>query len=74
MAKGFQDWINDEKRESLEEGRREGQKKGRKEGQKEGFVEAFISMVNDGLISLQAAAERCGLTPSAFESAMKKHQ
>ncbi len=52
----------------LEEGREEG----REEGKKQGVFMTLCSLVNDGLLKLEEAAERVNLSEAAFCEEMKK--
>ena len=57
--KAIRDW-ND----SINSARREGENKGR--------IEAIISLVNDGLLDVQKAAERAGMTMEEFQKKMQE--
>ena len=49
-----------------------GKKEGRKEGKKEGSIETLISLVKDGILTLQQAAERMGMSLENFEKEAKR--
>ena len=49
-----------------EDGRREG----RIEGRTEGIIETLISLVRDGILSIEDAARRAGITETVFEQMM----
>ena len=57
-------------KEGLEEGRAkglaEGREKGRAEGRAEGVFETLDSLVKDGILTVEAAAERAGVTEAVF--------
>lgn len=44
---------------------------GKIEGKMEGKIEALLSLVKDGLITIQQAAERMGMTIEKFEKEAK---
>ena len=49
----------------------EGIEEGKKEGKKEGKIETLLSLVKDGLLTLQQAAERMGMSLEKFEKEAK---
>ena len=56
-------WI----KEGRKEGRKEGKKEGIKEGIKEGAINILITLVKDGIISIEEAAKRANISVSKFE-------
>ena len=52
--------------------RAEGREEGRAEGREEGFLQALVSLVNDGLLPLAAAAERVGMSEGDFRARMRE--
>ena len=51
----------------IKEGRKEGRKEGKKEGIKEGAINILITLVKDGIISIEEAAKRANISVSKFE-------
>ena len=60
------------RRTAMAEGRAEGKAEGRAEGRREGQVELLFSLVRDGLLSVEEASSRAGMTKDAFVSWMGK--
>ena len=54
------------------EGRAEGREEGRAEGRKEGVLHTLVSLVNDGLLPLAAAAARAGMSEADFRVRMRE--
>ena len=52
---------------AVEEIKAEGKAEGRAEGREEGIIETLVSLVRDGLISVEEAAKHAGLSTSEFE-------
>ena len=46
---------------------KEGRKEGRKEGKKEGAINILLTLVKDGIISIEEAAKRANISVSKFE-------
>ena len=44
----------------------------REEGREEGIVNALLSLVHDGLLSLNEAAKRAGLSEDAFRAKLNE--
>lgn len=55
--------------ENIEKGRKEGRREGRKEGQ----VKELYHLVLDGLLSLETAVKRSGLSQEKFLEIAKRH-
>ncbi len=53
---------------AIEDMRKEEREKGIEEGRNEGIIETLSSLVNDGLITLETAASRAGMTVKEFEA------
>ena len=51
----------------IKEGRKEGRKEGKKEGIKEGAINILLTLVKDGIISIEEAAKRANISVSKFE-------
>ena len=60
------------RRTAMAEGRAEGKAEGRAEGRWKGQVELLFSLVRDGLLSVEEASSRAGMTKDAFVSRMGK--
>ena len=60
------------RKEGLEKGRKEGREEGRAEGHEEGLrkgtIQTLWSLVKDGLLTLEVAAARAGLTEKEFQA------
>ena len=73
--KAIRDWndsINSARREGEQQGEVRGLEKGRQEGLQQGRITELIELVKDGLLDVQKAAERAGMTLDEFKAAMKK--
>ena len=72
MCKAIEDMRKEEREkgieEGLEKGIEKGIEKGREEGRNEGIIETLSGLVNDGLITLETAASRAGMTVKEFET------
>ena len=53
-----------------EEGRKEGLEEGLKKGRKEGVIETLKLLVKDGVLTIEDAAARAGMTEDAFRKKM----
>ena len=51
----------------IKEGKKEGKKEGRKEGIKEGAINILLTLVKDGIISIEEAAKRANISVAKFE-------
>ena len=47
--------------------------RGRAEGRLEGILETLFGLVEDGILSVEAAAQRAGMEPSVFEEKYKEY-
>ena len=54
-------------RTMLSEERDAGRLEGRQEGRQEGYIEVLANLVRDGILTVQAAAQRAGLSEADFE-------
>ena len=73
--KAIRDWndsINSARREGEQQGEVRGLEKGRQEGLQQGRITELIELVKDGLLDVQKATERAGMTLEEFQAAMKK--
>ena len=59
--------------ENIEKGRKEGRREGRREGRKEGQVKELYHLVLDGLLPLETAVKRSGLSQEKFLEIAKRH-
>ena len=57
----------------LDRGRLEGRAEGRAEGRLEGILETLFSLVEDGILSIDAAARRAGMEPAVCEEKYKEY-
>lgn len=57
----------------LDRGRAEGRVEGRAEGRLEGILETLFGLVEDGILSVEAAAQRAGMEPAVFEEKYKEY-
>lgn len=55
-----------------EDGKAEGIAIGEKRGEKRGEIKAFVSLVRDGILTIQQAAERANMSVDEFTAEMKK--
>ena len=51
--------------------KREAAEEGEKKGKKEGSIETLMSLVKDGFLTIQQAAERMGMSIEKFEKEAK---
>ena len=58
----------------IKEGRKEGRKEGKKEGIKEGAINILITLVKDGIISIEEAAKRANISVSKFEKYLNEQK
>ena len=58
----------------IKEGRKEGKKEGIKEGIKEGAINILITLVKDGIISIEEAAKRANISVSKFEKYLNEQK
>ena len=52
-------------------GREEGRKEGKEEGRKEGKLELLVSLINDGLFTIEDVVKKYGFTEQQILQAMK---
>lgn len=69
--KAILDW-NDSINSARKEGEQQGEARGLEKGRQEGRITELIELVRDGLLDVQKAAERAGMTLEEFQAAMKK--
>lgn len=69
--KAIRDW-NDSINSARKEGEQQGEARGLEKGRQEGRITELIELVRDGLLDVQKAAERAGMTLAEFQAAMKK--
>ena len=55
----------------IEKGRQEGIQKGIEQGLQQGRIHALIELVNDGVLTIEKAAEKAGMSVEEFRNAMK---
>lgn len=58
------------RKEGLEEGLKKGMEEGLEEGRKEGVIETLKLLVKDGVLTIEDAAARAGMTEDAFRKKM----
>ena len=58
----------------IKEGRKEGRKEGKKEGRKEGAINILLTLVKDGIISIEEAAKRANISVSKFEKYLNEQK
>ena len=58
----------------IKEGRKEGKKEGIKEGIKEGAINILLTLVKDGIISIEEAAKRANISVSKFEKYLNEQK
>ena len=58
----------------IKEGRKEGRKEGKKEGIKEGAINILLTLVKDGIISIEEAAKRANISVSKFEKYLNEQK
>lgn len=64
--------LEDIKKDALRKGIRQGEKRGEKRGERQGTLKILFSLVSDGLLALEEAARRAGLTENDFSREMQK--
>ena len=55
----------------IEKGRQEGIQKGIEQGLQQGRIHALIELVNDGVLTIEKATEKAGMSVEEFRNAMK---
>ena len=65
-------FLYEHEEEARAEGLEEGLEKGRKEGRAEGARDALLSLVRDGLITAEAAAERMDITEEEVQALLEE--
>ena len=68
------DWItmlNSERRDGIEIGRKDGIEIGRKDGMDIGRIQTLAELVEDGILTIEAAAQRANMTVQAFTKEAK---
>ena len=60
------------RRDAREDGLEEGLERGREEGREEGQFIAYLDLVNDGIISIETAASKLGISIEDFEEKMNQ--
>ena len=76
----FNRYIENQKREGIDEGKAIGEKRGlekgialgKKNGLEKGKLVTLISLVKEGLLPLDKAVEKSGLTEKEFKEKLKK--
>ena len=53
---------------------KEGRKEGKKEGIKEGAINILLTLVKDGIISIEEAAKRANISVSKFEKYLNEQK
>lgn len=64
--------LEDIKKDALRKGIRQGEKRGEQRGERQGTLKILFSLVSDGLLALEEAARRAGLTETDFCREMQK--
>ena len=72
MCEALRVLMADELNEERMEGQREGRIEGQREGQREGQIRAYVSLVQDGIITVETGAEKAGMSVDDFTKEMKK--
>ncbi|MBR1443453.1 MAG: Rpn family recombination-promoting nuclease/putative transposase [Firmicutes bacterium] len=71
---GREEGIKEGREEGIKEGREEGIKEGREEGIKEGTLLILINLAKEGLITVEDAARKAGMSEDEFEDRMKMQE
>ena len=58
----------------IKEGRKEGRQEGKKEGITEGAINILLTLVKDGIISIEEAAKRANISVSKFEKYLNEQK
>ena len=67
-VKKMSEWLTRVLNESESKGIEKGLEKGREEGLEKGAIQTLWSLVKDGLLSLEVASARAGLTEKEFQA------
>ena len=67
-ARTFAEQRAEGRAEGIAEGIAEGMAKGMVKGRTEGIFDTLAGLVNDGILSLDDAAQRAGMTTAEFEA------
>ena len=68
MQKG----IEKGRKEGIEQGIEQGRQEGIEQGLQQGRIHALIELVNDGVLTIEKAAEKASMSAEEFGNAMKK--
>ena len=67
MQKGIEKGI----KKGIEQGLERGRQEGIEQGLQQGRIHALIELVNDGVLTIEKAAEKAGMSAEEFGNAMK---
>ena len=68
MQKGIEKGI----KKGIEQGLERGRQEGIEQGLQQGRIHALIELVNDGVLTIEKAAEKASMSVEEFGNAMKK--
>ena len=71
MQKGIEKGRQEGIEQGIEQGLERGRQEGIEQGLQQGRIHALIELVNDGVLTIEKAAEKAGMSAEAFRNAMK---
>ena len=72
MQKGIEKGRQEGIEQGIEQGLEQGRQEGIEQGLQQGRIHALIELVNDGVLTIEKAAEKASMSAEEFGNAMKK--
>ena len=72
MQKGIEKGRQEGIEQGIEQGLERGRQEGIEQGLQQGRIHALIELVNDGVLTIEKAAEKASMSVEEFGNAMKK--
>ena len=69
---GIEQGLEQGRQEGIEQGLEQGRQEGIEQGLQQGRIHALIELVNDGVLTIEKAAEKADMSVEEFRNAMKK--
>ena len=72
IEQGIEQGLEQGRQEGIEQGLEQGRQEGIEQGLQQGRIHALIELVNDGVLTIEKAAEKASMSVEEFGNAMKK--
>ncbi len=72
LSEGREQGLKEGRKEGRKEGKEEGLKEGIQKGEKEGAARVLITLVREGVLTLDDAAKRSGMSDEEFKRRMSQ--